>query len=282
MNKSAFGLVALAFAGAASAQSSVTLFGVMDASFSYYQTKSEYYNLPGLSGTTSAKQSQTALSPSGYNSSRLGLRGTEDLGGGISANYWLEAPVSNDTGGASIAFTRRSTVSLSGTLGELRLGRDYTATFWNDGVFDPLTVNGVGTNLIAVVNSNLAVSRSLATGGLLGGGASAGTDNYLRTSNSVGYFLPAGLGGFYGQVQYAFHEQVKYDPGATTPVALNNSRTGGYAGGRFGYANNALDIALAYGASTVGDNYFLGTTTLLKTANLGPSYDLGVLKLSGE
>ena len=76
--------------------------------------------------------------------SRLGFRGTEDLGGGLNASFWLEAGLNNDNGtgaststnnststsqaGASgsqgLTFNRRSTVSLASTWGELRLGRD--------------------------------------------------------------------------------------------------------------------------------------------------------------
>jgi predicted porin len=265
----------VALRAAASAQTSVTLFGVVDASFSYYSAKSEFYNLPGLSGKTSVTQSQTALSSSGYNSSRLGFRGTEDLGGGWGASFWLESPVNSDSAVGNVAFARRSTVSLSGPYGELRMGRDYTSTFWNDGVFDPMTVNGVGTNLIAVVNSNLASSRALATGGLLNGGASAGTDSYLRSSNMVGYFLPAGLGGFYGQIQYAFHENndISNVPGSP-------SKRGAYAGARAGWTNDKLDIALAYGESTVADT--LTVNEKIKSTNLGASYDFGVVKIYGE
>ena len=65
--------------------------------------------------------------------SRWGIRGTEDLGGGLYAGFWLESAVLPDTGAAQAAFWgRRSTVSLgSKDYGELRLGRDYTPTFWN-------------------------------------------------------------------------------------------------------------------------------------------------------
>ena len=108
---------------------------------------------------------KTQLTNSGYNSSRLGFRGTEDLGGGMSASFWLEAGVNNDDGPAppptpttrppvpalasdgrqGLTFNRRSTVSLAGGWGELRLGRDYTPQFWNLTVFDPFGTNGVGT-----------------------------------------------------------------------------------------------------------------------------------------
>ncbi|MEJ8859396.1 porin [Variovorax robiniae] len=281
MKKSLVTLAALALTGAASAQSSVTLFGVVDAAVSGYSNKAEDRNVatllnPAYINRGSVTTSRTVLSNSGYNSSRLGFRGTEDLGGGLAASFWLEAPITNDDGAVGISsFIRRSTVSLSGGFGEIRLGRDYTPTFWNDAVFDPFGTNGVGTNLIATANG-------LVTPGSASAGFQA-NPNYVRAANSIGYVLPPNLGGFYGQVQYAFHEQVKYDPGTTTPVApLNSSRTGGYVGGRVGYSNNALDIAVAYGSSTVGDNYFLGSTTYLQTANIGASYDFGPVKLFGE
>ena len=265
-------LAALTAAGTAAAQSSLMVFGVIDAGVSHYSTKSRSW---GPTPPRQVTQSQTVLSPSGYASSRLGFRGTEDLGGGLAAGFWLEAPLANDTGGGIGNFGRRSTLSLSGPFGEVRLGRDYTASFWNDGVFDPFSVNGVGTNLIAVVNSNLAASRALATGGLLGGGLSAGTDSYLRTSNAVSYFLPPGLGGFYGQVQYAFHENAKADNVPGSPSAR-----GRYAGARVGWASGPADVALGYGESTVASGASGGEK--IKSLNLGGSYDFGVAKLFGE
>ncbi|MEJ8852655.1 porin [Variovorax rhizosphaerae] len=284
MKKTLGALATLAATGTALAQSSVTMFGVVDAGVSYYQTTSRFVGVRGAPalnfvGTGDLKQSQWALTSGNYNNSRLGFRGTEDLGGGLAVSFWLESPMTNDDGvvGAS-TFGRRSTVSLSGDLGELRLGRDYTPTFWNDGIFDPFGVNGVGTNLIATMSVG---PRTVSAAGVDRGLFS--NANYIRASNSVGYILPPNLGGFYGQVMYAFNEQVKYDPGLTTPATpLNKSRTGGYAGGRFGYANGGLDIAAAYGESVTGDNYFLGETTKVKTANIGASYDFGIVKLFGE
>jgi len=272
MKKLAMALCALAVAGTAAAQSSVTLFGVVDAGFSYYRATSRSW---GSTPPRQVTQSQKVLSNSGYNSSRFGFRGTEDLGGGLAASFWLEAPLANDTGGAISNFGRRSTVSLSGPFGELRLGRDYTASFWNDAVFDPFGVNGVGTNLIAVVNSNLAASRALATGGLLGGGLSAGTDSYLRTSNAISYFLPPGLAGFYGQVQYAFHENVK-----VSTVPGGPSERGRYAGARLGWTDGKADVALGYGESTLASTTPGGEK--IKSLNIGGSYDFGAVKLLAE
>jgi len=257
MKKSLVALAALAVAGVASAQSSVTLFGILDASVSHYSVKDG--------------QSQTVLGNGGYNSSRLGFRGTEDLGGGLAAGFWLEAPLSNDDGSQVRAFnfTRRSTVSLSGGFGEVRLGRDYTPTFWNDTVFDPFGTNGVGTNVINSVHNAGAI-----VGGFNGVAPAALNDvASVRASNTIGYFLPPNLGGFYGQVQLGLDEQVHNDAGF-------NSKAGRYVGGRFGYANGPLDVALAYGQTRTGD---ASTVSIdVKTANLGASYDLGVVKLFGE
>src|SRR5437899_10711039 len=87
-------LGAVGMAGVASAQSSVTLFGVVDAAVSAYSNKSQ------TPLGNSVTKSQTALTNSGYNSSRLGFRGTEDLGGGLAASFWLESSLGNDDGTA--------------------------------------------------------------------------------------------------------------------------------------------------------------------------------------
>ncbi|SEF20846.1 Outer membrane protein (porin) [Variovorax sp. NFACC28] len=239
------------------------------------------FGIPVYLNQGSVKTSSRGLANSGYNSSRLGFRGTEDLGGGLAASFWLEAPISNDDGQQGIAtFARRSTVSLSGGFGEIRLGRDYTPTFWNDTVFDPFGTNGVGTNLISTANTPFGNFGTPAAS--TGAFTNVGTSNYVRASNSIGYFLPPNLGGFYGQVQYAFAEKTKYSSGIYTPDVANSQRQGRYIGGRFGYANGPLDVALAYGSSTVGDNYYAGTTTKVNTLNLGASYDFGPVKLFGE
>ncbi|WP_399685125.1 porin [Xenophilus sp.] len=272
MKKSLVALAALAAAGVASAQSSVTLFGIVDASISSVSNKSElvtdpftlltnpyaYLYLPG-----SLKTSRTGLNNSAYNSSRLGFRGVEDLGGGLSASFWLEAPITNDDGATGVStFARRSTVSLSGGFGEIRLGRDYKPTFWNYTVFDPFGTVGAGTALIQRATPALENSN-------------------VRASNSIGYFLPKNLGGFYGQVMYSFHEQLKADNNLQD--ALNpNSRGGRYWGGRFGYANGPLDVAVAYGEQNNESDWLTGYDNTAKNFNVGASYDFGVVKLFGQ
>jgi len=94
---------------------------------------------------------------------------------------------------------------------------------------------------------------------------------------------------------YSFNEKTSYDPGGLTPpgsVAIvnnpalllipGNERAGRYGGGRVGYANGPLDVAVAYGQSTIASNFYAGTTNNMNTWNLGASYDFGVVKLFGE
>ena len=113
MKKSLLALAALtAFAGVASAQSSVTLFGIVDLS---------------ARGVDNGIGTRSTINQDGNSSSRLGFRGVEDLGGGLKAGFWIEGALSADTGNATgQTWQRRSTVSLMGGFGEIRLGRDYT------------------------------------------------------------------------------------------------------------------------------------------------------------
>src|SRR5687768_17318800 len=100
MKKSLLALAVLGtLTGVASAQSSVTLFGIVDTSAKFVKNEDTRRRL--------------SLANSGINSSRLGFRGIEDLGGGLRAGFWLEAGVNTDDGslgGGTKMFNRRSTV----------------------------------------------------------------------------------------------------------------------------------------------------------------------------
>jgi len=260
MKKSLVALAVLAAAGAASAQSSVTLFGIVDASVGH------------ISGSNGGA-SRTYMGNSGLNSSRLGFRGVEDLGGGLAASFWLEGALGNDDGTAGqlgtggFDFLRRSTVSLSGNFGEVRLGRDLTPTHHNDDVFSPFGAVGVGANVVFTALNSAS--------------GFAANPNQVRASNSIGYFLPSNLGGFYGQAMYALAENTT---GTTTAAQQLAGRSGQYAGGRVGYANGPLDVALAYGESKGATNAasLAFTNPEVRTLNLGASYDFGMVKLFGE
>lgn len=265
MKKKIVAVAACTVASWACAQSSVTLFGVVDAAVTY------------TTGSGPVSTSKWQLTNSANTFSRLGFRGTEDLGGGYAAGFWLEAGLMNDTGSGystntnnqasgntqpgGLTFNRRSTVSISGPFGEVRAGRDYTPTFWNTALFDPFgTGSGIGANQIYF--SSL-------------GGLSSPTGT--RASNSVGYFLPPNLAGFYGQVMYAMGEN-NSDAVLPGPVPLSTKDDGDYAGVRVGYLNGPFNIALSTGKTknAIGD---------LRVTNVGAWYtfeSLMSLKLMGE
>ncbi|MEJ5992303.1 porin [Ramlibacter sp. PS3R-8] len=265
MKKTLIALAVMAAAGAASAQSSVTLFGIVDATAQWTRGSS---GIPGVAGDGDIR---FRVTNSGYNSSRLGFRGTEDLGGGMAASFWLEAALSNDDGNAGgFNFQRRSTVSLSGGWGELRVGRDYTPTFWNLTVFDPFGTNGSGTT---------ALLQSPNPDGSTFGTVTGGTGpNTVRASNSIGYFLPANIGGVYGQFMYAENE-LRNDVGTT----IDNGR---YFGGRIGFASGPFNIAASYGRTDVqgltSPIFPTRPSDDITVMNLGGSWDFGVAKLMGQ
>ena len=245
MKKSLLALAVLgAFAGAASAQSSVTLFGILDANAHFVKNDGQSRKL--------------SLDDSGINSSRLGFRGIEDLGGGLKAGFWLEAGLNigtgNEGGGANKIFNRRSTVSLISGAGELRLGRDYVPSFWNETIFDAFGTNGLG-------GSN-NVYRYL----------------HVRQDNSIGYFLPSNIGGFYGQAMVAAGEAAT-SGGAATSL----DKSGRYIGGRVGFAAGPFDVAFSAAEQrfTTASAPGLVYGDKVKQYNLGGSYDFGFLKLLG-
>ena len=243
MKKSLLALAVLgAFAGAASAQSSVTLYGTVDLSGKYVKNDGSSKRL--------------SLARDGINSSQLGFRGVEDLGGGLKAGFDLIASVGADSGdlgagqattGSGKFFTRRSVIKLIGNFGEIRAGRDYTPTFWNNTIFDAFGTNGLGDS------SHVGTLFS---------------STFVRADNQIEYFLPSNLGGFYGQAMAGTGEKNS---------ASETSNAGRYLGARVGFAAGPFDVAAAYGTqrngNALGDNQ--------KTYNIGGSYDFGFLKVMG-
>jgi len=230
---SALALLA-AVSATASAQSNVTLFGIVDV---------------GVRHVKNGDNSLSSLSSNGVNTSRLGLRGTEDLGDGLTAGFWLETGLNPDTGTTSDStrfWNRRSTVSLSGGFGELRLGRDYTPTYTGFSDFDAFGTNGVAS-------SDQFTSRLGTT-----------ADTITRADNLASYFLPSNLGGIYGQASVAAGEGVSGKK---------------YGAGRIGYAAGPLNVSLSYGQTTVTPN--AAGDDKYKFGTLGAAYDFNVAKLTG-
>lgn len=121
MKKTVAALAVLsAVAGAAHAQSSVNLYGLVDV----FVGKSTVKNTTGAVVTNT--DAGTSLSSGGLNGSRWGLRGSEDLGGGLKATFQVESGFNADTGTSADAgrlFNRTSKVGLSGGFGSVEFGR---------------------------------------------------------------------------------------------------------------------------------------------------------------
>ena len=244
MKKSLIALAVLAASGAAMAQSSVTLFGIVDTGVGYIDNGGNE-----VAGST-AGQNKYGMTTSGNATSRLGFRGVEDLGGGLKAGFWLEGQIDGDDGNAAgFNFKRRSTLSLMGGFGEVRLGRDLTPGYSKFISYDLFGQVGMG--------QFLGWSSKL-YGADVGG---------VRADNMLSYYTP-NFGGFTAGVSYGFGEDTA------------SSKTNRYVGGYVAFDNGPISVALAMDKN----NGNLPTTPAVNgdrtQVSLGGSYDFGMLKAS--
>lgn len=217
-------LSAFVVAGSAAAQSNVTVFGVIDNNFGW-----------GKGSLTSAKR----IGNSGYLGSRLGFRGTEDLGGGLRANFMLEHGFNSDEGSATAVFWNRQVfVGLSGSWGEVQLGRQYTPTFLVHATYDAFGPQGVAAQQVLL--GSMQFSQAAA----------------IRANDAVNYRTPATLGGFSLQLMTSDH----------------TASPGWYHGLKAGYASGPISADVALGHfenSAIGD---------LDTLTVGARYTAGPWK----
>lgn len=230
MKKSLIAFAALAtIAGAASAQSSVTLYGRVDLSVNK-ATGTDQKGLTNGSG------------------SRFGVRGVEDLGGGLSAFFNLEHRFNADTGAQTNAarfWAGRSIVGLQGGFGKITLGREYTTAF-------------LGSQLIADPWGWDTVVSGTPAGGLnnaiTGGGIAR-----VRNDSSLTYnFSAAG---------FSFGAQVAE---ATDAIDNFNKKPVNFS---LGYAAGPLMLALGY--ERTGQE----AADTAKWLTVNGSFDLGAVKL---
>jgi predicted porin len=260
MKKSILALAALgAITGTAHAQSSVTVYGVVDLAIR---------NVHNNSGSIWSEVNGN------LNSNRLGFKGTEDLGSGLSANFNLEADVFADNGQAggntttpvpaNQFWSRISTVGLkSDTFGEVRLGRDYTPSFSAVATYDPFGYVGVGSI------SNLFTSTQVSAVLSAFGPSTTSYNTLVRSNNNATYYTPNTLGGFFASVQGALSE------GAPTTGSTANSK---FWNIRAGYSKGPISFDGSY-AETKNTNI---AGQAFKEAVVGGSYDFGIVKLMGE
>lgn len=272
MKKTLIAVAVLAATGTALAQSSVTIYGAIDTSFTHVNNQG--------GGSTSG------LSSGGGGSvgSKLGFKGQEDLGGGLKAGFKLEfgletssggngVPGSNDNStiippGGALRFDRAAYVSLSSSYGEIRLGRDLTASFLNDVIYDPFLTYGVGSSL----NFPLGVLGSLfAPPGVAASTVGKDVSSLFRLSNAISYFTPANLGGFSAHLQFAPSEQ-----GSKTGIGKHNGRV---FSGRVAFDQGPVSVSISGGKV---DQSSATLSQDVSTYNVGGSYDFGVVKVMAE
>jgi predicted porin len=256
MKKSLIALAVFgAFTGVASAADSVQLYGIIDLGVAHY---------------SNGNGSVTKLGTGIQSGSRIGLKGTEDLGGGLSAFFQAETGFcanggTNTSPGGNVGFCtggngglggggggfmqRTSMVGLKGGFGTVVAGRIYTLTFNDQAAVDPFGYGLTGTI------SNI---------GIIGAPA--------RVSQTVAYVSP-NFSGFSVAGAYVFGDGMN---GALTPPAGSTYKTTGAYNLHAGYNNGPIMVGLDY----LRANYFNGNPVMKHTMLVG-TYDLGVAKLAG-
>ena len=236
MKKNLIALAVLAASGVASAQSSVTVYGIADVWFGSLKA---------------ADVRQTMVGSGGVDQSRFGFKGTEDLGGGLKANFVLEQGFNINSGAQGTltgnpitpqAFSRQSYVGLSSALGEVRLGKTMSPFDDISGVTTP------GFNSALAPTNNVWKSDS---------------NGYANNPANTVYYASPSFSGVSGAASYSLGENKTATVNAGHIASFNIKYEGGpvYAG-------------LAYQTEKAN-----GTATTTKFTRLNGSYDLGVVKL---
>jgi predicted porin len=154
--------VAGALAAPVAAFAQVTVYGTIDTGLRN-QTKAQ---------VAGGDESNMVVTDGLRTTNRLGFRGSEDLGGGLMANFTMEGQHASDTGGTAINTARKSIVGLSKGGMSVDLGRDYTVNFKAQGIYDPMSYTYTGiapnvSNTAGVRFSNLVTAGfRFGTGGI--------------------------------------------------------------------------------------------------------------------
>ena len=230
MKKSLIALAVLGLSGAAMAQSSVTLYGVADAGIGKIEAGS---GLADPANDASDKTEFICGSAMNNGTSRLGVRGVEDLGGGLKAGFQFETGLDLDNGGSSGAFwSRQANIWLGGNWGTVKLGRQFTPSYLTTSTFE---LTG------AALYSVLANTYKFAGIG--------------RRANSAFTYMTPNFGGFTAGVAYVTKTDLAkpkaaYDLGlmyANGPIGVgvsvnkfSTSKTNYQAGAKYSFGNFAL------------------------------------------
>lgn len=272
MKKTLIALAALgAMAGAAQAQSTVTIYGLLDANIGSYKTNQLNATSTAVSGISQAK-----IDSGGLNGSRWGIRVSEDIGGGMAVIGNLESGFSIDTGasGQGALFGRRANVGISSGFGTVTIGRNSSSyddvsadhAMMAATLFDPSNTNNGFTTTQAAAIGTLTGNATLLNHGVNGSGAHVTWVGFnTRFNNSIKYISP-NFGGFTGSFMYAFGED------KTTAIGASNSTSANLR-----YANGPLLISGGY--QSEGATRTATAKPALQNTLLNVSYDFGVAKV---
>lgn len=237
-------LIALAVAGMvaaplAMAQSNVTLYGIADVGFTN----------EGSSVLANTK-SVNKMDAGQMSASRIGFRGTEDLGNGLRAGFVYELGVAPDEGNVTTTNVRQSTLSLSGNFGTFQMGRQLTPQNTLLGMVDPFATTGIGNiNRLYAANNRLDNLFAYVSPNMNGFTVIAGyTWNGLAAEN-------AGNESVDGDAR-VWAISPRYSNGPIT-AGLNYHRVDLRTTGPESYKNNVWDVVGAYdfGAARVSAAY---------------------------
>jgi len=227
-------------AGVASAQSSVTMYGLLDTGISYEGS--------GPSATTAGGY-KLSMESGISQPSHLGFRGTEELGGGLKALFQLEAGVQINDGQSTqtgTLFNRASWVGLSGDFGTVTAGRQFTPLYNALKFIDPFEIGMAGNanNLMNVGGANFNGLIPVGGNNVANGGGSMWQNNSL-------HYVSQSQNGLSAEVNYGFGGQAGNDGGGTEIGATAN------------YINGPLTLLVAYDGVNAIDNSNKFKTTLL-------------------
>jgi predicted porin len=274
MKKSLLALAVLgAFAGTASAQSSVTIYGVIDMSIA-----KDNCGAPQVCAVNPGAPTGKAWTMQQSTTSRLGFRGNEDLGGGLSAQFQIEHRFNPDTGAQNQTpfWNGRSYVQLSSAAaGAVYMGREYTPAFWIELKSDPFGNDGVGQtgatiNWAGFYTPDSASGVTTSPQAAWAGGGSA------RASNTIGYKTPS-LGGLTANVAVSLSEatqqgrdlgfNVEYAAGPIYAGLGYEKVTDGASDGR-----QLLNLAVHYNLGFIKPMFYYGKAKAGSTF-AGDAYD---------
>jgi len=315
MKKSLFAVAAVtAFAGAAQAQSSVTVYGLLDVGY-----QGANYTLNNGTGVNTAalnavqKTQTSAIGASAEQTSRLGFKGNEDMGGGLSSFFTIEMGLnptySNLSGASSVSDALQHTSQGSGSaidnrqtfvglkkngLGEFALGRQYTPVFNAGAVTDPGQYNNTIGNVVYMGNSTYT--------------GNTGNDylsGFTNRADSAVTFKTASFAGFTASGLYALqNKNATLNGNGANATAGGNTNwngwglaadftwqklylTAAYQSFKTQYTSSVVGAATVLSVNGAGPSTYISTGALVgwqptnlndKQTLVGATYDFGILK----